>query len=231
MGNSLPRPLRDDQDKRLFVEYDPATNKYFEVNPLTDKRREVCGELLDDGSRCRKDVGLCDHSKDKQQQLAYVPDPGSLLEVLGRLVVENSGDEQLQVCIDLAQQLSQSQLMSLTADIQLGYAIMFKFIASREKKEGGITAKDLTSVLQILREITRAKEIQAKLESRVRFDDREYTEFMKEFFAVLQKELSKDDYHKILVALEDRVLAPRRAASIISNRIPSVQEAVIVRDK
>lgn len=206
------------------IEFNPVTGTYYAVNPmLPDKRIAICGFLKSDGTRCKEplDNKSCGH----ENNLMVVTE-GPSDNIFSILKAFSSENEEFNECLNLAENLDDVQIKSMENEIRLGYTLLFNFLKQKmqiveengEKKLPKLNKADIQLTLKLLREISKLKELNVRMNQVSPLDTAATTEFVKEILSTLKSVLNKEEYQKALQAIYDRVILPRQAARVLNTK-------------
>jgi hypothetical protein len=222
----LPLDIREGQRELAYIEFEEATGYYYLNNPVNNDRTRICGAILNNNTRCKEPFGTCEHPTDVSKALSNIQNE-NILEVLEILARDsNSTDGKiLSECISLAKNISQEDLSSLDVDIQLAYSILYRYTSKLGQNP---TQKDVAYIMNILRDIVKAKEIKSRIEKVNKMDDDSALEFVTEVFLVLKTELPNEVYVKVVQAIYDRIITPRQTVKILGTKINQPLETIVV---
>lgn len=224
----LPAQVRN-TDAFAYIECDNATGKYFKINPLTDDKYEVCGQICKDGSRCDCPIEdkTCEHRNNVQVSSSS---DKNLFDTLK--IIANNGNNveiksELEYCLQLAQDLSHEQITNLDNDIRLAYGVVHLFIKQKTTPdEAGntprLTQKDMQFIMSSIQNIVKAKETHSRMQNISKLDSSVVQEFILEIFSVLKSEVDSVVFKKIQQRIFDEIIMPRRNASVLTNKVEIV---------
>ena len=219
--NRQPRPIREEIERTTRVHYDSSRKQWYATNPIENIEIIVCGAVLQDGTRCKEplDDKRCTHKSD-DLLLVLENQPTTLVGIM-KLLTQGDGKNNsiLASTLELAENLDSESLSSLTQEVKVAYAIMFTFVKGKMDANEPLSNKDLDSLLNVLKEVSKIKELNSRINSQGKLDDSAAMSFVTEIVGVLKSELDPEIFKAVTQTLYHRVILPRQAAKAMNSSI------------